>query len=57
MRIDQGLNIVAFHEKAGWSQHQLPVLVFVDDGQAFECRLRQERTTNCDRGYRVHSEE
>jgi hypothetical protein len=23
MRIDQGLNIVAFHEKAGWSQHQL----------------------------------
>src|SRR5215471_4110745 len=32
-----------------------PVLVFMDDSQAFERSLRQERATGCDRGYRARS--
>jgi hypothetical protein len=33
-----------------------PVLVFMDDSQAFECSLRQQPTTACDCGYRARSE-
>src|SRR5215467_4358184 len=34
-----------------------PLFVFLTDAEAFECRLRQEKTTACNRSYRSHSEE
>lgn len=45
--------------RAPFSSHSFfrPVLVPLDDAQAFECGLEQPRATNCDRGYRTYSEQ